>query len=383
VISAVDLAVIVGVVAGAAILGVVLGRFGLQGVRGRSVRAAVVVVIATSASVMAVGVLLVGGLMLVSGHALLVLLVVVGMSAIAAAFVASDLSHRLARSGASLSDVVRRVGQGNAAADAPAPETRELRALAAELAAADVRLAEARVREAALEATRRELVAWVSHDLRSPLAGILAMSSALEDGVVTEAGDVADYHARIRRETQRLGRMVDDLFELSRISAGALQLTFDSVPLDELVGEVLEGAGPVAEAKRVHLLARAVGGPVAVGDAQQLARVVRNLVANALRHTPSDGTVTVECTVDSAGVPTVAVGDGCGGIPPQDLARLFDVGYRGEWARTPGDDAGAGLGLAIAKGIVEAHHGRISVENGATGCRFVVRLPLASSSAAG
>ncbi|MDQ1702948.1 MAG: hypothetical protein QOF57_2200 [Frankiaceae bacterium] len=374
-ISAADLAVIVGVVVGAAVLGVVLGRLGLQAVRGRSVQAAVIVVIATSAAVMAVGVLVVGDLMLVSGHALVVLLVVVGAAAAAAAFVAADLSRRLARGGASLTDVVRHVGAGNAAADAPEPQSRELRALAAELAAADVRLADARDREAALEATRRELVAWVSHDLRTPLAGILAMSSALEDGVVAEPADVADYHARIRRETQRLGRMVDDLFELSRISAGALALSFAAVPLDELVDEVLEGAGPVADAKRVRLLARAAGAAVAFGDPQQLARVLRNLVANAVRHTPSDGTVTVEFGVDATGVPTVSVGDGCGGIPAGDIPRVFDVGYRGEWARTPGDDAGAGLGLAIAKGIVEAHDGRIDVENAADGCRFVVRLP--------
>ena len=370
-----DLGVILGVVAASGVVGAAIGRVGLHAVRGRTLGAAVAVVVATSAAVMSVGVLAIGNEMLVSGHALVVLVVVVIAAAVAAAIVAFDLARRVARGGAALTDVVRRVGGGNATEDGQAPASRELRALAAELALADRRLAEARVREASLEATRRELVAWVSHDLRSPLAAILAMTAALEDGVVTDPPDVADYIARLRRESVRLGRMVDDLFELSRITAGALEMSMGRVRLDDLVNEVLEGAVAVAQAKGVRLLARPGGDAAATGDPAQLARVVRNLVANAVRHTPADGTVVVESGADADGVPTLSVSDGCGGIPPADIQRLFDVGYRGEWARTPGGDVGAGLGLAIAKGIVEAHDGAIAVHNVSGGCRFVVHLP--------
>ncbi len=238
---------------------------------------------------------------------------------------------------------------------------------------------EARVRERAAEASRRELVAWISHDLRTPLAGIRAMAEALADGVVSSPEEVAGYAHRIGGESRRLSGMVDDLFELSRITAGALQLTMSQVALQDVVSDVLAAQTPVAQRKRVRVLARAATAPVVLGSDPELARVVRNLVSNAIRHTPPDGTVAVQLGVDGTDA-VLAIDDACGGIPDGELTRVFDVAFRGSAARTPSadDQVGGGLGLAIAKGLVEAHRGRIDAHNHGPGCRFEVRLPLAT-----
>lgn len=239
---------------------------------------------------------------------------------------------------------------------------------------------EARERERGAEASRRELVAWISHDLRTPLAGIRAMAEALADGVVSAPREVAGYAHRIGAETNRLAGMVDDLFELSRITAGALQLTMSEVPLQDIVADALVAQVPVAQRKRVKVLANADAWPVVIGSDPELARIVRNLVSNAIRHTPPDGTVAVRVGVDGCEA-VLAVDDGCGGIPDDELCRVFDVAFRGTSARTPtigrDEPVGAGLGLAIAKGLVEAHCGRIDAHNHGPGCRFEVRLPLA------
>lgn len=248
---------------------------------------------------------------------------------------------------------------------------------------------EARERERAAEASRRELVAWISHDLRTPLAGIRAMAEALADGVVSSPPEVAGYANRISGESRRLSGMVDDLFELSRITAGALRLTMSQVALREVVSDVLAAQVPVAQRKRVRVLANAATAPVVLGSDPELARVVRNLVSNAIRHTPPDGTVAVQVDVDG-GDAVLAVDDACGGIPDAELSRVFDVAFRGSAARTPSsslssslspsgeEQVGGGLGLAIAKGLVEAHKGRIDAHNHGPGCRFEVRLPLAT-----
>ncbi|GAA4410593.1 HAMP domain-containing sensor histidine kinase [Actinokineospora soli] len=239
---------------------------------------------------------------------------------------------------------------------------------------------EARERERAAEASRRELVAWISHDLRTPLAGIRAMAEAVADGVVSDPDEVRTYAERVGGEALRLSGMVDDLFELSRITAGALRLTLSAVALQDVVSDALAAQTPVAHRKRVTLRAAADTWPVVLGSDPELARVVRNLVSNAIRHTPPDGTVAIQVRTDGPDA-VLAVDDACGGIPEPDLPRVFDVAFRGTPARTPSADtepAGSGLGLAIAKGLVEAHHGRIAARNHGPGCRFEIRLPLAT-----
>lgn len=256
----------------------------------------------------------------------------------------------------------------------------ELSEISDAIEAAHERLGKSRARERALEASRRELVAWVSHDLRTPLAGLRAMAEALEDQVVTDPRTMNNYHSQIRRETDRLSAMIDDLFELSRIHAGTLRLNRKVTGLEELVAEVAASADPVARAKGIRLAGSAVRGMPVFIDAAEMGRAVRNLVINAIRHTPPEGTVEVVGEIVS-GMACVSVADACGGIPPEDLPRVFDVAFRGESARTPGPQEGAGLGLSIARGIVEAHAGQIGVRNTGPGCQFVIRLPLARPAA--
>ena len=238
---------------------------------------------------------------------------------------------------------------------------------------------EARGRERAAESARRELVTWMSHDLRTPLAGIRAMAEALADGVVNQPGEAEEYARRIGRETERMAAMVDDLFQLSRITSGALRLTLSAVPLGEVVSEAVAAESARAARKGVRLeAADDVVWPVVRGSDPELARVVRNLVSNAVRHTPPDGTVVLAAGTRD-GRAWLGVQDGCGGIPEDDLERVFEVAFRGSVARSPEaiGEAGAGLGLAIARGLVEAHDGEIDARNHGAGCRFEVRLPLA------
>jgi signal transduction histidine kinase len=127
----------------------------------------------------------------------------------------------------------------------------------------------------------------------------------------------------------------------------------------------------------VRIVADETGWPVVRASEPELARVVGNLLVNSVRYTPADGTVRVDAGQDH-GEAWLAVSDSCGGIPEDDLARVFDVAFRGEKARTPASAGGGGLGLAIVRGLVEAHGGRVHAHNTATGCRFVVRIPAAS-----
>jgi signal transduction histidine kinase len=194
--------------------------------------------------------------------------------------------------------------------------------------------------------------------------------------VVVEPHEVSQYHSQIRREVDRLTLMIDDLFELSRIHAGALRLAKRMVGLEDLVAEVVASAEPVARAKGVRLTGAAVRGIPVFVDSAEMGRALRNLVTNAIRHTPANGGVDVLAEVQN-GLACVSVSDACGGIPPGDLPRVFDVAFRGEQARTPGPAEGAGLGLSIARGIVEAHSGQIAVRNFGAGCQFMIRMPLA------
>jgi signal transduction histidine kinase len=199
---------------------------------------------------------------------------------------------------------------------------------------------------------------------------------------VTDRPTVSRYHAQIRTETDRLTLMIDDLFELSRIHAGRLRLMRQVVGLGDLIGEALTSAEPLALAKGVQLGGAAGPGLPVWVDAAEVGRALLNLVANAIRHTPQGGAVEVsadrEAAAGGAALATVTVSDSCGGIPPEHLPRVFDVGFRGETARTPATGEGAGLGLSIARGIVEAHGGQIGVRNAGPGCQFVIRLPLAA-----
>ena len=280
------------------------------------------------------------------------------------------VARQAVRSSQDLQEAARSFGEDGAFI-APRGTSAELSALSTQLADTSRRLTESRDRERALETSRRELVAWVSHDLRTPLAGLRAMAEALEDGM---AEDPARYHTQMRETVDRMARMVDDLFELSRLQAGSFELSLESVRLDEAISEALAVSGPVARASGVRLGGYAEPGVAVLADSRELSRMIGNLVANAIRHTPSEGAVEVVAR-SNAGSVELAVTDECGGIPDSDLPRVFDVAWRGSHARTPEANAGSGLGLAIVAGIAEAHRGSVHVDNVGGGCRFLVRLP--------
>jgi signal transduction histidine kinase len=305
-----------------------------------------------------------------------VMLELMGISGIASLVASYFVARAVARASGALLVSVRQVGDSGMYTPPEVPLPAELEGLSRGLAEAHERLGQARAREQAFEASRRELVAWVSHDLRTPLAGLRAMAEALEDRVVVDPREVDHYHSQIRIETERLAAMIDDLFELSKIHAGALRLSRRVVGLEDLIADVVASAAPVARAKRVRLTGSAVRGMPVLIDSAEFGRAVRNLVINAIRHTPPDGTIEILGELRS-GVACVSVSDECGGIPLDDLPRVFDVAFRGESARTPDPSGGAGLGLSIARGIVEAHSGDISVLNTGPGCQFLITLPLA------
>ena len=234
---------------------------------------------------------------------------------------------------------------------------------------------EAREAERRAEAARRELVGWMSHDLRSPMAGIRGMVDALADGVVRMPDEVVEYLARIRRETVRMTAMVDDLFQLSRATSAALRLDLVPLALGEVVSDAVAAEAAAAASAGVDVVADDPDRwPTVAGSDTELTRVVRNLLSNAVRHTPAGGRVELSAgTSDSAA--WLRVQDACGGIPEADVERIFDVGYRGAAARTPGADTGAGLGLAIARALTDAHGGTLDVVNSGPGCLFTLTLP--------
>jgi signal transduction histidine kinase len=355
---------------GVGLLGALLLRVSKRG----SLRWTLLLLGVVAVAAMVAGVVATARAMFLSQHDLGVVEVVCGVTAAVTLGTCWLVSRWISAASAALGRAVRSLdvehGQYQAA---PNSLGAELDAVSRALAETSERLAASRERERTLEASRRELVAWVSHDLRTPLAGLRAMSEALEDGLVDDPGR---YHRQLRVEVDRLAGMVDDLFELSRIQSGALRLSLTEVAVDDLISDALAGAEPLASNRGVRLTG-ASGAPLLIAaDAGEMSRVLANLLFNAIRHTPADGSVRVVATADRpSGDVVVTVADECGGIPDADLPRVFEPAWRGTHARTPGPNGGAGLGLAIVRGIVEAHRGAVRVANIAGGCEFELRLP--------
>jgi signal transduction histidine kinase len=370
-----DLVYITEWVVGAAMLTTAIGVVGQRLLARRSIgiQVALVAVVTVVTALAAVGVISYRMFDVGDRDVMLELMGIAGLAGLAVALV---IGLSVTRATRRLLGAVREVGDSGIYTPPAVTLPTELAGLSQGLAEVHDRLGRARAREQALEASRRELVAWVSHDLRTPLAGLRAMAEALEDQIVTDPREVNHYHTQIRVETDRLAGMIDDLFQLSKIHAGALRLSPRLVGLEDVIAEVAASTGPVARAKGVRLTGAAAPGMDVLIDPAEFGRAVRNLVTNAIRHTPPDGTIELVGTIQ-AGLACVSVADECGGIPLDDLPRVFDVAFRGESARTPDPSGGAGLGLSIARGIVEAHSGQISVRNSGPGCQFLIRLPLA------
>ncbi|GAB2648944.1 sensor histidine kinase [Kribbella swartbergensis] len=373
-----DTATILGLTALWTLIVAAVGALVLWQFRRRSLRTAMIVAALVPMAAALAAVLQSVRAMFISAHDSWVVLWTLAFSALLGVALAILIGHWIS---VGSRDVGRRLRQLGTSYDAPAdPSTgtvpAELAALTDELEQTRQRLAASRERERALEDSRRELVAFMSHDLRTPLAGLRAVSEGLEDGVID---DVPGALRQMRATVDRMTGLVDDLFELSRLSSAPAPRRQMAVSLRELADDVV---GESSEHARVSGVRLAVSAPadddrLAVqGDPDELTRAVTNLVDNAIRHTKPEETVTLSVDRASDGGVSLAVTDACGGIPAEDLERVFDVGWRGDAGRTPAS-GGAGLGLAIARGIVESHDGVIAVSNVPGGCTFRIDLPAA------
>jgi two-component system, OmpR family, sensor histidine kinase SaeS len=293
------------------------------------------------------------------------ILAVAATSASAAVIAALLLARSIASSIDRLRDSSLALSGGDLAARAPERGPAELAELARsfnEMAGNLSRLFDA----------RKELVAWASHDLRTPIASLQAMLEAVEDGLAEPDRYLPAMHDQVRI----LARLVDDLFELARIDAGALTLEVREAELAGLVESCVRGVEAEAHARQVLVESRVDNGTRAHCAPEQVERVLYNLLTNALRHTPTDGSVAIFVEPQQNEV-QVTVEDSGNGLSAEATERMFERFWRGDAARTSGE-AGAGLGLAIARGLIEAHGGRIWAESRpGGGTRVSFTLPAA------
>ena len=371
---------LVGIAAGVSAVGLLASLIGAHLLRGHRLGVQVVMLLITTLAAMLVGAFVAARAMFISEHDLSILVIVFIAGGTVAVVASMVVARRVDTATRALGDMARGFGAGGEPATALRNAPTELTRLAEELRTAEQQLDASRRHQERIERSRRELVAWVSHDLRTPLAGIRAIVEMLQDGIVDDPDLVARYLDTLGEEVARLSRLVDDLFELSRTQSGALKLDLAPALLDDLVEDALAAVRPLAAAKGVRVEQRIAGSATRlVVSAPEVVRALRNLVDNAVRHTPRDGLVVVAASVDlrDPAFATVVVSDSGGGVAEADLGRVFDVAFQGDEARTKG--GGAGLGLAIAKGFIEAHQGELSVRNEAGGAQFTMKLPLVSS----
>jgi signal transduction histidine kinase len=379
-----DLLIIIGLTLTSCIAVGLIGLALLHVLRYRSLRQQLTIATLLPVVAVATTVLINVQLMFLSPHDSLVILIALLTALLLAAVGAWLVVRRIASAS-------RQVGAGlhqlvsDTASSAPVTATavsavaapRELAEVLEDLAETRRTLADARARQRAAEQSRQELVSFMSHDLRTPLAGLRALSEGLEDGVIT---DVPRALSHLRATVARMNVLVDDLFALSRVQGTRQAKPQTMVSLTELISDAASESTASAATQGVRLqVDLPTDDRLAVlGSSDDLARALTNLTTNAIRHTDPGLVVRLEGRRANDGHISVAVIDSCGGIPEANLPRVFDAGWRGTPSRS-GDDGGAGLGLAIARGVVESHEGEISVRNVAGGCRFEVSLPASSS----
>ncbi|MCL5995166.1 MAG: HAMP domain-containing histidine kinase [Chloroflexi bacterium] len=349
----------------------------------RSVAVALFITYAISAGLILLTVYVTAQLMFISAHdATLALVFVIFATAVTLVFgyfVATSLRDGIT----DITRAARAVQRGDLTARADDQGSDELAELARSFNAMTAQLRRVRDQEARLNQARRDLIAWVSHDLRTPLTSIRARVEAMTDGVVTEPAEVSMYLNAVRNETYALSRLIDDLFELATIDAGGLKLEPVECQLSDLISDTIEMLGVLATERGITLTGHVAPDvdPVQVSP-QHIQRVLNNLIGNALAHTKTGGSVRVEASFEPVlnlakvlepsqgsvrGVVLVLVCDNGEGIAPADLPHVFERFYRGERSRTRGDGngkpMGMGLGLAIARALVEAHGGQIGIES--------------------
>lgn len=301
-------------------------------------------------------------LMFVNEHDLqlaTVLLLFAGGIAVALGnFFTSALIDRILR----LEAATRAIENGNLTARAEIPGNDEIAALALSFNRMAQQLQTADKKQKELESLRRDLVAWAGHDLRTPLASIRLLLEALADGIVTDTQTIQSYHLQAKKQVDSLSLLVDDLFQISQLDSGGVPLRSEPASLSDLISDTLESFSGLAAQKGVALSGSAEPGidPISI-DVQWMGRALNNLVSNALRYTASGGSVTL-CAERKLNGVSVSVSDTGEGILPADLPHVFERFYRGEKSRNRAS-GGAGLGLAIVQGIIEAHGGSIWVDS--------------------
>jgi signal transduction histidine kinase len=315
-------------------------------------------------------------LMFASRHDLLlatVLLLFAGGMAISVGyFLSAAITDRIV----TLNLAAKEIAQGQLSVRVPVKGNDEMASLARAFNEMATQLEEADNRQREVDDLRRNLIAWAGHDLRTPLASVQAIVEALADGVIEDPETADRYLHTAQREIRSLSLLIDDLFELAQLEAGGLRPDLTLNSLSDLISDTMESFSELATRQGVALKGSADPDidPVLM-DAQQVGRVLANLLGNALRHTPPEGTVQVRAIKQEESV-LVAISDTGEGLSSDDLPHVFERFYRGEKSRSRAT-GGAGLGLAIAKGIVEAHGGQISAENLANGmgARFFFTIP--------
>jgi signal transduction histidine kinase len=321
-----------------------------------------------------VALLVISMLMILSDHeAVLVAAIVLG-AGVLAVLGARLVAGGILRDVQAIRDGLGAVGRGRRDVEIETAAGDELAELAA---AANAMIAELRAEEAAREDSenaRRDLVAAVSHDLRTPITSLRLLAEAVGDDVVADDERRA-YLGRMRTHIDALSALIDDLFELSRLEAGDISWSLEQVPLGELVQETVEAMRLEAEAKGVAVVSDIPGGLVpARANPEKLQRVLFNLIQNAIRHTPADGSVVVRAEPVASGI-EIEIADSGEGIAPGERGHVFTAFYRGG-AQASRTADGAGLGLAVSRAIVEAHGGRIWLADSDIGGGTRVRFSL-------
>lgn len=336
--------------------------------RAGSLRHAIGMIVLTGSGTAAVAILLSALFMFTSAHDLHLLLIIVGLAAGLGAVVAIAVSRPLAADLGRLGNAARRVADGDLEVQTGIDRPDELGAAARTFDAMVSRLAAADRERAQAEAERRALLAAIGHDLRTPLSALRAAVEALEDGVVD---DPKRTFVGMHHDIEALSHLVDDLFLLAQIEAGRYEPQRFRFDLAELADEAVEAMTPVARRHEVTLRLHTEGRVEAVGDPRDVGRAVRNVVDNAIRHAPPGTEVRVEVATGVGAL--VRVVDEGPGFPSGFRERAFDRFSRADPARGR-ETGGAGLGLAIAKGVVDALGGRIWIEDGPGG-RVAFALP--------